>query len=91
MSRWYRHAREQWWFTKGNEEKLEQRHCSNLGTFSTVVVNGILFSHGDMVASVHGGMVGAVDSETCCFFFCFVFLQLAWDKETIANKSIMVV
>ena len=38
-------------------EKLEQRHCSNLGTFSTFGVNGILFGH--------GGMLGVVDSEIC--------------------------
>ena len=58
------------------EEKLERRHCSNLGTFSTVAVNNILFSHGGMVASVHGGIVSAVDSETCCFFFFFFFFAV---------------
>ena len=37
-------------------KKLEQRYCSNFGTFSSVRVNGILIGRGGMVDSVHGGM-----------------------------------
>ena len=47
-------------------EKLKRSHSSNFGTFSTIGMNGNLFGCGGMVGSVHGGMVGVVDSEICC-------------------------
>ena len=44
-------------------------------------MNGILLSHVSMVDSVHGGMVGAVDSENCSMVD--IFVVGAWDVEMI--------
>ena len=53
-------------------ENLERRYYSNFGTFSTVGVNGILMGCGGMTCSVHGGVVGVVDSENCSMVDFFV-------------------
>ena len=53
-------------------EKLEWTYNSKFSTFSTVGVNDILLGWGGTVGLVHGGMLGALDSEICSMvdFFC---------------------